>query len=76
MPRVIRLPPIPFGWYYYRHTAARGREIVRDHAELWLFRDLLNATLKRVGADLFFIHVDPGAVHLVMHAGKLRCSAR
>lgn len=70
MPRAARLAPIPFGWYYYQRTSARGREIVCDHAELRLFRDLLNAALKRVGADLFFIHVDPDVVHLVMHAGE------
>jgi hypothetical protein len=70
MPRPVRLPPIPFGWYYYRSTATQGREIIRDRADLELFRRLLGTTLRQAGADLHFVHVDRDVAHFAIRAGE------
>jgi hypothetical protein len=70
MPRPLRLSPIPFGWYYYQRTATHGREIIRDRADLELFRRLLGATLRQAGADLHFVHVDRDVAHLAVRSGE------
>jgi len=47
MPRISRLPPMAFGWYYIVLYAERGRDLITDEADQQLFLELLHQTMKR-----------------------------
>ncbi len=74
MPRVRRLPSIPFGWYYLALDAERGRRLVRDAGDLRAFLDLLRTTLKQSGARLHAGCVIPHDAHLAVQSGELPVS--
>jgi REP element-mobilizing transposase RayT len=75
MPRLGRLPSIPFGWYYVALHAERGRTLVRDRADLNVIGEMLRATLKRKGAHLHAASVTPNEVHLAIQNGEQPVSA-
>jgi REP element-mobilizing transposase RayT len=70
MPRLRRLPSIPFGWYYIALQAERERTLVKSRADLRVFYHLLHATLKRKGAHLHAKSVTPNEVHLAIQTGE------
>jgi REP element-mobilizing transposase RayT len=70
MPRIQRLPAIPFGWYYIVLYAESGRNLVTDDAEQELFLELLQKTLRRMGARLHAACVTPKEVHLAIQSGE------
>jgi REP element-mobilizing transposase RayT len=70
MPRLLRLPSIPFGWYYVALHAERGRALVRNGADLNMIGEVLRATLKQKGAHLHAASVTPNEVHLAIQNGE------
>jgi hypothetical protein len=40
MPRPVRLPPIPFGYYYISLRAESGRNLITNAADLRMFLEL------------------------------------
>jgi len=75
MPRLPRLPSIPFGWYYIALYAEGGRSLVIDDADLTMFFDLLRATLQRKGAHLHAGCVTADEAHLAIQGGQEPVSA-
>lgn len=75
MPRLMRLPSIPLGWYYVALYAESGRSLVTSAADLTLFLQLLRVTLWRKGAHLHAGCVTSKEVHLAMQIGDAPVSA-
>jgi hypothetical protein len=75
MPRLPRLPSIPFGWYYIALYAERERRLVTDDGDLTMFLDLLRATLQKKGAHLHAGYVTSKEVHLAVQCGEGPVSA-
>jgi len=75
MPRLARLPSIPFGWYYVALQSVTERRIVTSQAELEALLKLLRATLREKGARLHAGYVAEREVHLVLQAGEGPLSA-
>lgn len=75
MPRLMRLPSIPFGWYYVALYAKSGRSFVTNAADLKLFLQLLPVTLRRKGAHLHAGCVTRKEIHLAMQTGDASISA-
>jgi hypothetical protein len=70
MPRVLRLPSIPFGWYYIVLYAESGRDLIAHDADKGLFLELLHQTLRRNGAHLHAGCVTPKEAHLAIQSGE------
>jgi hypothetical protein len=70
MPRLARLPSIPFGWYYVALCSVTGRRIVTSRAELKTVLKLLRVTLRKRGARLHAGYVAEREAHLVLQAGE------
>lgn len=70
MPRISRLPPMAFGWYYIVLYAERGRDLIADEADQQLFLELLRQTMKRNGAHLHAGCVMRKEVHLAVQSGE------
>jgi hypothetical protein len=70
MPRLPRLPSIPFGWYYIEIHAESGRIFVTDDTDLAMLLDLLRATLKKKGAHCHAGCITPSEVHLAVQSGE------
>jgi hypothetical protein len=70
MPRLIRLPSIPFGWYYVALCAKSGRSLVTDAADLKLFLELLRVTLQKKGAHLHAGCVTRNEAHLAIQSSE------
>jgi hypothetical protein len=75
MPRLARLPSIPFGWYYVALHSVTNRRIVTSHAELKTVLKLLRATLRERGARLHAGYIDEHEAHLALQVGEGRLSA-
>ncbi len=75
MPRLMRLPFIPFGWYYIALRAGRGRSLVTNAADLRMFLDLLRVTIQKKGAHLHAGCVMRKEVHLAIQSGETAVSA-
>ncbi len=75
MPRLARLPSIPFGWYYVALHGAADRTIVTSPAELATVLELLRAALRERGARLHAGCVAEREIHLVLQAGEVPLSA-
>lgn len=70
MPRLARLHPIPFGWYYVVVKSVMGRRIVTNQEDLVAIRKVLRRTLREKHARLHAGYVTEGEVHLVLQAGE------
>jgi len=75
MPRLARLPSVPFGWYYVALHSVTNRRIVTGHAELKTVLKLLRSTLRERGARLHAGYIDEHEAHLALQAGEGRLSA-
>jgi hypothetical protein len=75
MPRLARLPPIPFGWYYVALHSVTNRRIVTSHAELKTALKLLRVTLRERGARLHAGYIAEHEAHLALQVGEGRLSA-
>jgi len=75
MPRLRRLPPIPFGSYYIALHAERGRSLVTSAADVKMFLEVMRETLRKKGADLNAAYVAKNEVHLAIRSGNAPVSA-
>jgi len=75
MPRLARLPPIPFGWYYVTLRSVTNRRIFTSHAELKALLKQLRTTLREKGARLHASYIAEHEAHLVLQAGDGSLSA-
>jgi putative transposase len=75
MPRLPRLPSIPFGWYYVALHAENGRTLVRSGADLNVIGEVLRETVRQKGAHLHAGSVMPNEVHLAIQNGENPVSA-
>jgi hypothetical protein len=70
MPRLARLPSIPFGWYYVALHSVPHRRLVTSQAELKTLLKLLRVTLRKRGARLHAGYVAELEAHLVLQVGE------
>jgi len=75
MPRLARLPPIQFGWYYVTLRSVTNRRIVTSQTELNAVRKQLRSTLREKGAQLHAGYIAEHEAHLVLRVGKRSVSA-
>ena len=75
MPRLARLPSIPFGWYYVALHSVTNRRIVTSHTELKTVLKLLRSTLRERGARLHAGYIAEHEAHLALQVGEGRLSA-
>jgi hypothetical protein len=75
MPRLARLPSIPFGWYYVSLRSVTNRTIVTSPAELKTVLKLLRQTLRERGARLHAGYIAKHEAHLALQAGEGPLSA-
>ena len=75
MPRLARLPPIPFGWYYVTLRSVTNRRIVTSEAELKALLKQLRTTLREKGARLHAGYIAEHEAHLALQAGDGSVSA-
>jgi hypothetical protein len=74
MPRLARLPPIPFGWYYVGLHSVTNRRIVTSRADLKSVLKLLRVTLRQRDARLHAGYIAEHEMHLALQAGEGRLS--
>jgi hypothetical protein len=75
MPRLARLPSVPFGWFYVVLRSVTHRRIVTSHAELKTVLKILRLTLRERGARLHAGYIAEHEAHLALQAGEGRLSA-
>ena len=75
MPRLARLPPIPFGWYYVTLRSVTNRRIVTSQVELKALLKQLRTTLREKGARLHAGYIAEHEAHLALQAGDGSVSA-
>jgi hypothetical protein len=75
MPRLARLQPIPFGWYYVTLRSVTNRRIVTSPAELKAVRKQLRRTLREKGARLHAGYIAEHEAHLALRVGEGSVSA-
>lgn len=75
MPRLTRLPSIPFGWYYVVLRAAANTSIVAGEQDLAMLLRTLRATLRLRRARLYAAYIDVDQVHLALQLGEGTLSA-
>jgi hypothetical protein len=75
MPRLTRLPSIPFGWYYVTLHSVTDRSIVTSQADLMTALRLLRATLRKRGVRLHAGYFAEREVHLALQLGEGPLSA-
>ena len=75
MPRLARLPSIPFGWYYVALHSVTNRRIVTSHTELKTVLKLLRSTLRKRGTRLHAGYIAEHEAHLALQVGEGRLSA-
>jgi REP element-mobilizing transposase RayT len=68
MPRLMRLPSVPFGYYYIVLRAESGRSLITNAADLRMFLELLRVTIQRKGAQLHAGCVMRNEVHLAIRS--------
>jgi hypothetical protein len=66
MPRLRRLPPIPFGWYYVTLRAHPRRDLVTGATDLDALLDLLLHTLRRTDARMHAGCITSREIHLIL----------
>jgi hypothetical protein len=74
MPRLARLPSIPFGWYYVALHSVTNRRIITSRAELKSVLKLLRVTLRQRDARLHAGYIAEHEAHLALQAGEGRLS--
>jgi hypothetical protein len=74
MPRLARLPSVPFGWYYVALHSVTNRRIVTSRAELKSVLKVLRVTLRQRGARLHAGYIAEHEAHLALQAGEGRLS--
>jgi hypothetical protein len=74
MPRLARLPSIPFGWYYVALHGVPNRKIITSRAELRSMLKLLRATLRQRDARLHAGYIAEHEAHFALQAGEGRLS--
>jgi hypothetical protein len=72
MPRLARLPPVRYGWYYVSLHSVANRKIVTSRAELKSVLQLLRITLRQREARLHAGYIAEHEVHLALQAGEGR----
>ena len=75
MPRLERLSPISFGWYYIALHAERERSLVTSAADVQMFTEVTRVTLHKKGAELHAGYVAKNEVHLSIRSGEAPVSA-
>ena len=75
MPRLARLPSIPFGWYYVTLRSVTNRRIVTSQAELKAVLKQLRTTLREKDARLHAGYIAEHEAHLALQAGEGSLSA-
>jgi len=75
MPRLARLPSIPFGWYYVVLRSVTNRRIITSQAELNTVLKLLRGTLRERGARLHAGYIAEHEAHLALQVGEAPLSA-
>jgi hypothetical protein len=70
MPRLRRLPPIPFGWYYVTFRANLERDLVTGATDLDALLELLLNNLRRNGARMHAGCVMSRAIRLIVQTGE------
>lgn len=75
MPRLARLPPVQFGWYYVTLRSVTNRRIVTSQAELNAVRKQLRSTLREKVAQLHAGYIAEHEAHLVLRVGEGSVSA-
>ena len=70
MPRLARLPSIPFGWYYVVLRSVSGRRIVRSTADLDMLFTVLRSTLRESGVRLHGAYISEREMHLAIEVGR------
>jgi hypothetical protein len=74
MPRLARLPPVQYGWYYVSLHSVANRNIVTSRAELKSLLKLLRVTLRQKDARLHAGYIAEHEAHLALQAGEGRLS--
>jgi hypothetical protein len=75
MPRLARLRPIPFGWYYVAMESVTSRRIVTNPDDLIAIQKALRRTLRDRHARLHAGYVSEREAHLVLQVGEAPLSA-
>lgn len=75
MPRLARLPAIPFGWYYVVLHSVKGRKIITHQSDLAMALKLLRSTLRERGGRLHAGYIAESEMHLALQAGEGPVSA-
>jgi REP element-mobilizing transposase RayT len=75
MPRLERMSPIPYGWYYIALHAERERSLVTSAADIKMFLEVARVTLQKKGAELHAGCVVKNEVHLSIRSGEAPVSA-
>jgi hypothetical protein len=75
MPRLARLPPIPFGWNYVTLRSVTNRRIVTNQVELNAVLKQLRGTLREKGAQLHAGYIAEHEAHLALRIGEGSLSA-
>jgi hypothetical protein len=75
MPRLARLRPISFGWYYVAMKGVIGRRIVTHQDDLIAVHKVLRRTLRERHVRLHAGYISEQEVHLVLHVGEAPLSA-
>lgn len=70
MPRLARLRPILFGWYYVAMRSAIGRRVITNRDDLIVIHKELRRTLREKHARLHAGYVSEREVHLVLQVGE------
>lgn len=70
MPRLTRLPPVPFGWYYVALRSVANRMLVSNQAELMTELHVLRGTMRARGARLHAAYLAECELHLVLQTSE------
>jgi hypothetical protein len=75
MPRLARLRPVPFGWYYVAMKGVTGRRIVTHQDDFVAVHKVLRRTLREKRVRLHAGYISEQEVHLVLQVGEAPLSA-
>jgi hypothetical protein len=70
MPRLARLGPVPFGWYYVAMRSAIGRRILENRDDLAAIHRVLRRTFREKHARLHAGYVWGQEAHFVLQVGE------
>ncbi len=70
MPRLARLPPVSYGWYYVRLYSVRNRRIVTSRADIKSALKVLRATLRQRHARLHAGYIAEHEAHLALQTDR------